>query len=97
MAQGVREQAAEVQTALKGLSEQMASGVARRLGHDAVEALQKSCEPLREAIAELDAFGRRTRGECDERFDDLADQVEKVTTVLERVRRPLELVKEHLR
>jgi chromosome segregation ATPase len=97
MAQTVREHAAEVQAMLKNLSEQVAGGVMRRLGHDAVEALQQSCEPLRQAIGELDAFGRRTRSECDERFDDIADQVEKVTGILERLRRPLDLVKEHLR
>jgi hypothetical protein len=97
MARNVQEQASEVQAALKSLSEQVAAGVTRRLGHDAVEALQQSCEPLRQAIDELDAFGRRTRGDCDDRFDEIADQVEKVTDVLERLRRPLDLVKEHLR
>lgn len=97
MARNVQEQASEVQAALKSLSEQVAAGVTRRLGHNAVEALQQSCEPLRQAIDELDAFGRRTRGDCDDRFDDIADQVEKVTEVLERLRRPLDLVKEHLR
>jgi hypothetical protein len=97
MARHVQEQASEVQAALKSLSEQVASGVTRRLGHDAVEALQQSCEPLRDAIGELDSFGRKTRIECDKRFDGIVDQVEKVTTVLERLRRPLDLVKEHLR
>jgi hypothetical protein len=97
MARAVQEQASEVQAALKSLSEQAASGATRRLGHDAVEALERSCEPLRDAIGELEAFGRQTRGECDKRFDGIADQVEKVTSVLERLRRPLDLVKEHLR
>jgi hypothetical protein len=97
MARTVQEQASDVQAALKSLSEQVAAGVTRRLGQDAVEALQRSCEPLRDAIEELDAFGRRTRSDCDKRFDAIADQVEKVTSLLERVRRPLELVKEHLR
>jgi hypothetical protein len=97
MAQTVQEQAAEVQAALRSLSEQAAAGATRRLGHDAVEALGRSCEPLRDAIGELDAFGRRTRTDCDKRFDGIADQVEKVTSVLERLRRPLELAKEHLR
>jgi hypothetical protein len=97
MARAIQEQAAEVQTALKSLSEQVAAGVTRRLGHDAVEALQQSCEPLRKAIADLDEFGRRMRTDSDKRFDGIVDQVEKVTAVLERVRRPLDLVKEHLR
>lgn len=97
LAQTVQEQVTEVQATLKGLSEQVAGGVARRLGQDAVEALEQSCEPLRRAMAELDTFGRRTRGDCDKRFDDIADQVEKVTGILERLRRPLDLVKEHLR
>jgi hypothetical protein len=97
MGQAVQEQVAEVQATLKSLSEQVAAGVTRRIGRDAVEALQQSCEPLRNAIAELDTFGRRTRSHCDERFDEIADQVEKVTGILERLRRPLELVKEHLR
>lgn len=97
MAQNVQEQAADVQAMLKSLSEQVAGGVARRLGQDAVAALQQSCEPLQQAIAELDTFGRRTRSDSDERFDEIADQVEKVTGILERLRRPLELVKEHLR
>jgi archaellum component FlaC len=97
MARTVQEQASEVQAALKSLSEQVAAGAARRLGHDAIEALQRSCEPLRDAIGELDSFGRKTRQECDKRIDGIADQVEKVTAVLERLRRPLDLVKEHLR
>lgn len=97
MTQNVQEQVAEVQSTLKSLSDQVAAGVARRLGQDAVEALQQSCEPLRQAIDELDSFGRKTRRHCDERFDEIADQVEKVTSILERLRRPLELVKEQLR
>ena len=97
MAQNVQEQAADVKATLKSLSEQVAGGVARRLGQDAVEALQQSCEPLRQAIAELEAFARRTRNDCDDRFDGIADQAEKVTGLLERLRRPFELVKETLR
>jgi hypothetical protein len=97
MVQNVREQAAEVQGALKSLSDQVADGVARRLGQDAVEALQQSCAPLQQAIEDLETFGRSTRGDCESRFDEISDQVEKVTGVLERLRRPLDLVKEHLR
>jgi chromosome segregation ATPase len=97
MAQNVQEQVADVQSMLKSLSEQVAAGVTRRLGQDAVQALHESCEPLRQAIASLDHFGRRTRRDCDDRFDEIADQVERVTGMLERLRRPFELVKEHLR
>jgi len=97
MAQNVQEQVADVQATLKSLSEQVAGGVNRRLGQDAVEALQQSCEPLRRAIAELDEFSRHTRHDCDERFDEIADQVEKVTFILERLRRPFDLVREQLR
>jgi hypothetical protein len=97
MAQNVQEQVADLQATLKSLTEQVSAGVSRRLGQDAVEALQQSCEPRRRAIGELDEFGRRTRMDCDERFDDITDQVEKVTNILEKLRRPLDLVKEQLR
>jgi archaellum component FlaC len=97
MAQHVQEQVAEVQATLLSLSDQVAAGVSRRLGQDAVDALQQSCVPLRHALDALDDFGRKTRRDCDERFDEIADQVEKVTGILERLRRPLDLVKEQLR
>jgi hypothetical protein len=97
MVQQVQEQAGDVQTTLKSLSEQVATGVTRRLGQDAVAALHDSCDPLRRAIADLDDLGRKTRHDSDERFDAITDQMEKVATALERLKRPLDLVKEHLR
>jgi hypothetical protein len=97
MARSIEEQVADVQATLKSLTDQVSAGVSRRLGQDAVEALQQSCGPLRRAIGDLDEFGRRMRLDCDDRFDDITDQVEKVTGVLEKLRRPLDLVKEQLR
>jgi methyl-accepting chemotaxis protein len=97
MAQQVQEQVADLSTTLASLSEQASAGVARRLGQDAVEALSAAAEPFTEAIAALDELARRTRRAADERFDEIGGRVEDVTNILERLRGPLALVKQHLR
>jgi hypothetical protein len=97
MAQQVQEQVADLSAMLASLAEQVAAGVTRRLGRDAVEALQAAAEPFTEAIAALDDLARRTRRATDERFDEIAGRVEDVTNILERLRGPLALVRQHLR
>jgi methyl-accepting chemotaxis protein len=97
MAQQVQEQVADLSATLASLAEQVSAGVARRLGQDAVDALQAAVEPLTDAIAAIDDLARRTRRSSDERFDQIAGRVEDVTSTLERLRGPLALVKQHLR
>jgi hypothetical protein len=75
----------------------MSAGVARRLGQDAVDALQAAAEPFADALSALDDLARRTRRAADERIDQIGDRVEDVTNILERLRGPLALVKQHLR
>jgi hypothetical protein len=97
MAQQVQEQVADLSATLASLTSQASTGVARRLGQDAVDALAAAAEPFMEAIAALDDLSRRTRRASDERFDEIGGRVEDVTTILERLRGPLALVKQHLR
>lgn len=97
MAQQVQEQVADLSTALASLAGQVSDGIGRRLGRDAVDAMQAASEPLSDAIAALDELARRTRRAADERFDEIGGRVEDVTNVLERLRGPLSLVKQHLR
>jgi len=97
MAQQVQEQVADLSALLASLAEQVSAGVVRRLGQDAVDALQAAAEPFTEAIAALDLLARRTRSAADERFDEIGGRVEDVTNILERLRSPLALVKQHLR
>lgn len=97
MAQQVQEQVADLSATLASLTSQASTGVERRLGQDAVDALAAAAEPFMEAIAALDDLSRRTRRASDERFDEIGGRVEDVTTILERLRGPLALVKQHLR
>jgi hypothetical protein len=97
MAQQVQEQVADLQATLASLAGQVSAGVTRRLGQDAVDALQAAAEPFTEAIAALDDLARRTRRASGERFDQIGDRVQDVTNILERLRGPLALVKQHLR
>jgi hypothetical protein len=97
MAQQVQEQVADLSALLASLAEQVSAGVARRLGQDAVDALQAAAVPFTEAIAALDDLARRTRSTTDERFDVIGGRVDDVTNILERLRGPLALVKQHLR
>lgn len=96
MAQQVQEQVADLTATLASLSEQAAAGVTRRLGKDAVDALEAAAEPLGDAISALDDLARRTRRANDDRFDQIGGRVEDVTAILERLRAPLALVKQHL-
>jgi hypothetical protein len=96
LAQQVQEQVADLSATLASLSEQVSAGITRRLGQDAVDALQTATEPLTDAIAALDELARRTRRASDERFDEIGGRVEDVTSTLERLRTTLSLVKQHL-
>jgi flotillin len=97
MAQQVQEQVADLQATLASFAGQVSAGVARRLGQDAVDALQAAAEPFADALSALDDLARRTRRAADERFDQIGDRVEDVTNILERLRGPLALVKQHPR
>lgn len=93
----VRDQLNDVQTGLKGLCNQVANSVTRKLGQEAVEVLAAAADPLKDAMADLEAFCKRSRGTCSENFADIVDKIGAVTGTLERLRQPLDMVKQYLR
>lgn len=92
----VQDQLAELQATLKVLTDQAVAGLARRLSQETVDSLEKAADPLRDAISELERFCRDSRKACGERLEDITGQVGDITTVLERLRQPLEYIRQHL-
>jgi hypothetical protein len=92
----VQDQVAELQLGLRTLSDQAVAGLMRRLSDDAVESLQNAAEPLRNTITELERFCEDSRRDSGERLHEISRQIEDVTVVLERLRQPLEYIRQHL-
>ena len=97
MAQQVQEQVADLSATLASLAEQVSAGVARRLGQDAVDALQRGGRAVHRGHRGARRPGAAHPPRADERFDEIGGRVEDVTNILERLRGPLALVKQHLR
>jgi exonuclease VII small subunit len=81
---------------LKTLTDQAIAGLNRRLSQDAVQSLESAADPLREAISELERFCKESRNTCGDRLQEIMGHIEGVTTVLERLRHPLDQVRQHL-
>jgi hypothetical protein len=93
----VQDQVAELHATLKTLTDQGVAGLGRRLGQDAVQSLENAGHPLRDAIAELERFCKESRNTCGDKLQEITNQIEDVTSVLERLRHPLDQVCQHLR
>lgn len=97
VASGLEHQLREVQTSAHSLSEQLTARLERKLSQDAVESLSRSAGPLREALDALEQFAARRRDRTASRLSEVTAAIEDVARALERMRPPLDQVKQHLR
>jgi hypothetical protein len=97
VAQMVEEQVTELQATSRSLSEQVAAGLSRRFQNEALISLEAASRPLKDAIDGLEDLARDGKVAASSRFGEIAGRIEDVTGSLERLRSPLEAVKQHLR
>jgi DNA-binding TFAR19-related protein (PDSD5 family) len=97
VAQAVEHQLAELHSTTRSLSEQVTEGLSRRLQGDALSALEAAAGPLREAIDDLEDLVKDGKKETGDSLGDIAGRIGDVTAGLERLRQPLDSVKQYLR
>jgi septation ring formation regulator EzrA len=93
----VDEQIGELQATSRSLTDQVTAGLSRRLQVEALSSLEAATRPLKEAIEGLEDLAREGKAEAADRFGEVHGRIEDVTTSLERLRSPLDQVKQHLR
>jgi hypothetical protein len=93
----VEEQVAELQATSRSLSDQVAAGLSRRLQNEALTSLASASRPLKDAIDGLEDLVKDGKAVASTRFGEIAGRIEDVTGSLERLRSPLDAVKQHLR
>jgi len=93
----VQEQLADVHTTIKSLTDQVTSDITRRLGQDTLEVLERSAEPLKDAMEEIEAFCRQSRNTSSDNFAEIVRRVDDVTRILDELRQPLDKTRQHLR
>jgi hypothetical protein len=97
VANAVEHQLAEMQSSSRSLSDQVAESLARRLQGDALSALESAARPLREAIDDLQDLVEDGQKETGDSLGHIAGRVGDVTASLDRLRQPLDAVKQYLR
>jgi uncharacterized protein YukE len=97
LATAIEHQLAELQSTARNLSDQVAEGLSRRLQGDALAALESAARPLREAIEDLQDMVEDGKKEAGNSLDDIASRIGDVTASLDRLRQPLDSVKQYLR
>lgn len=97
VATALEHQLAELQSSSRTLSEQVVEGLSRRLQVDVLSALEGAAQPLRQAIENLQDLVEDGKKEAGDSLGDIAGRVADVAAGLERLRSPLDTVKQYLR
>lgn len=97
VATGLEGQLREIQTSAQSLSEQVGAHLERKLSQDALDSLSQAATPLRDALGALERFADRSRDRASGRLSEVAVAIEEVARVLDRMRAPLDVVKQYLR
>lgn len=97
VAAGIETQLREIQTSAQSLSEQVGTRLERKLSQDALESLSRAAAPLKDALSALERFAGRGRDRASGRLSEVTVAIEDVARSLDRMRPPLDLVRQHLR
>jgi regulator of replication initiation timing len=97
VATGLEAQLRQLQASAQSLSEQVGARLERKLSQDALDGLSQAASPLRDVLGALERFADRSRDRASGRLSEVTVAVEDVARVLDRMRPPLDLVKQYLR